>query len=162
MEFDDRCLSSLINDNLYESRVLKVCVIQVLIPIVRIISSCSALLLRSIWSRRVSLCRTCYRPALRNWTMETITARVRFNHLKLATSFPDDYTSPRDQDQHTCHPCVCFFQTLGQPECLPPQGLVTSVPSRTSKTWRTFIARTYPVMTCLVRALALGPGRQYL
>jgi len=92
MEFDDRCLSSLINDNLYESRVLKVCVIQVLLPIVRIISSRSALLLRSIWSRRVSLCRTCYRPALRNWTMETITARVRFNRLKLATSFPDDYT----------------------------------------------------------------------
>lgn len=92
MEFDDRCLSSLISDNLYESRVLKVCVIQVLIPIIRIISSCSALLLRSIWSQRVSLSRTCYRPALRNWTMETITAQVRFNHLKLATSFPDDYT----------------------------------------------------------------------
>lgn len=34
MEFDDRCLSGLINDNLYESRVLKVCVIQVLIPII--------------------------------------------------------------------------------------------------------------------------------
>lgn len=128
-----------------------------------IISSCSALLLRSIWSRRVSLCRTCYRPALRNWTMETITAQVRFNPLETGHFIPRQlHCSPHDQDQHACHPCVCFFQTLGQPECLPPQGHVTSVPSRTSKTWHICIARTYPVMTCLVRVLALGSCRQYM
>jgi len=70
MEFDDRCLSSLINDNLYESRVLKEYLESKGLSLQDMLQTCSQKLDNGDY----------------HCTGE------RFNHLKLATSFPDNYT----------------------------------------------------------------------